>query len=67
MDGYTDSQKKIITTAHTAVAFVVVVALVAMVAWFFLKGLSIASRAVMPAGASGVMMKIGAGSISSYI
>ena len=48
MDGYTDSQKKIITTAHTAVAFVVVVALVAMVAWFFLKGLSIASRAVMP-------------------
>ena len=48
MDGYTESQKKIITTAHTAVAFVVIVALVAMVAWFFLKGLSIASRAVIP-------------------
>lgn len=48
MDGYTESQKKIITTAHTAVAFVVIVALVAMVAWFFLKGLAIASRAVIP-------------------
>ena len=34
MDGYTESQKKIITTAHTAVSFVVIVALVAMVAWF---------------------------------
>ena len=44
MDGYTESQKKIITTAHTAVAFVVIVALVAMIAWFVLKGLSIASR-----------------------
>ncbi len=48
MDGYTESQKKIITTAHTAVAFVVIVALVAMIAWFVLKGLSIASRAVIP-------------------
>ncbi len=48
MDGYTESQKKIITTAHTAVSFVVIVALVAMVAWFVLKGLSIASRAVIP-------------------
>ena len=48
MDGYTKSQKKIITTAHTAVAFVVIVALVAMIAWFVLKGLSVASRAVIP-------------------
>ena len=48
MDGYTESQKKIITTAHTAVAFVVIIALVAMIAWFVLKGLSIASRAVIP-------------------
>lgn len=48
MDGYTESQKKIITTAHTAVAFVVIVALVAMIAWFVLKGLSIAARAVIP-------------------
>ena len=48
MDGYTETQKKIITTAHTAVAFVVIVALVAMIAWFVLKGLSIASRAVIP-------------------
>lgn len=48
MVDYTESQKKIIATAHTAVAFVVVVALVAMAAWLFLKGLSIASRAVIP-------------------
>lgn len=57
MDDYTESQKKIITTAHTAVAFVVIVALVALVAWFVLKGLSIASRAVMPA-ATGLFLAL---------
>lgn len=48
MNDYTETQKKIITMAHTAIALVAIVILVAMCAWLFFKGLSIVFRAVIP-------------------
>ena len=48
MKEYSKSQQKIVATAHTAVSLAIIVALVAAVAWFILKGITFAAQAVVP-------------------
>lgn len=48
MKDYSKSQQKIVATAHTAVSLAIIVALVAAVAWFILKGITFAAQAVIP-------------------
>ena len=43
MKDYSKSQQKIVATAHTAVSLAIIVALVAAVAWFILKGITFAA------------------------